>query len=579
MQQQELGIQFGKYQIYAKLAVGGMAELFLAKQPGIGNYNRTVVLKCILPHLATEEQFVTMFLDEARVVSQLNHPHICQIFEIGQVDNIYYIAMEYIRGQSFKALRKKFYSQPKLLASPYDMAAAAMHQVAVALHYAHTAVNDQGQPLNIVHRDVSPSNLLITYKGIVKLVDFGVAKASIQVHKTRAGMIKGKYRYMSPEQLLGGPIDHRSDIFSFGTVLYELSTNTSLFRRPSEVETIQAIHQDPILPPSSFDPHYPPQLERIVMHALERDREKRYQTMDEIRSDLENFLQTQARLRTSHDLGRLLSKLFAEEEKLDRTGAIRKPLSKSDIQRLNVDQDATVATVFSPPTKHPSGPPPTSNFSTSPPPHQENSFSLRGDSSHSFSTSSSYGASPHSSPPSSLPHHPSAPPPYPPTYQEPSASYQFYPQAPVNSSGKGLTLLIIFLSTILLLGGAYLFWQHQIKHTVQKNPNKENLHFYIRKIKSAIKSKDYIKASSLLEEFKKLKGARNHRFWIKHTQQYLRIAPQYDMAERFYREGDYLASRKILKTLLINYPSSERVRLLMHKVNDKLKRSSSSPQK
>lgn len=281
-------IQFGKYEIFRKLALGGMAELYLAKQRGVGGFERTVVVKCILPQYATDPQFVTMFLDEARIASQLNHPNIVQIYEIGEVSGLYYISMEYVRGPNFKALRKALYHQSNSV-DP-SLVAGIMVQVCAGLHHAHCAADQNGNPLNIVHRDVSPTNLLLTFEGNAKLVDFGVAKASIQEHETKAGMVKGKYRYMSPEQILAHPIDHRSDIYALGAILYELSTGVVLFQRRSEAETIRAVYMDPIVPPSAILEDYPPELERIVMKALERDANDRYPTADAMRRDLDHFL-------------------------------------------------------------------------------------------------------------------------------------------------------------------------------------------------------------------------------------------------------------------------------------------------
>ncbi|HAA55831.1 MAG TPA: serine/threonine protein kinase, partial [Myxococcales bacterium] len=187
--QDELGVQFGKYQIFAKLAVGGMAELYLAKQPGIGGFSKTVVLKCILPHLANDDEFITMFLDEARVVAPLDHPNIIHIYEIGEATGMYYIVMEYIRGQNLKVFRKRLYRQHSRV-NPYLIAAGIVSQVAGGLYYAHTAIDDDGQPLELVHRDISPTNLIVGYNGTVKVVDFGVAKATNQQHHTTAGTIK-----------------------------------------------------------------------------------------------------------------------------------------------------------------------------------------------------------------------------------------------------------------------------------------------------------------------------------------------------------------------------------------------------
>lgn len=330
--QQEVLIQFGKYEIFRKLALGGMAELYLAKQRGLGGFERTVVVKCILPQYSTDPQFLTMFLDEARIASQLNHPNIVQIYEIGEVHDLYYIAMEYVKGPNFKALRKALfhhYGHPAL-----ELIAGIMAQACAGLHHAHCATDYYGQPLAIVHRDVSPTNLLLTFEGTVKLVDFGVAKASIQEHQTVTGMVKGKYRYMSPEQILAQSIDHRSDVYSVGAVLYELTTGVVLFQRNSEAETIRAVYMDPVIPPSTVIEGYPPALERIVMKALERDVNLRYQTADEIRRDLEQYMYTSGTYFGPQQIAEALRDMFTHIFEPSLSGDVGSALTRNDYVRF-----------------------------------------------------------------------------------------------------------------------------------------------------------------------------------------------------------------------------------------------------
>lgn len=331
--QEELGVQFGKYRVFAKLAVGGMAELFLAKQPGIGGFQKTVVLKCILSHLAQEADFLQMFLDEARIASPLNHPNIVQIYEIGEQAGVYYIAMEYIRGQNLREFRQRLYRHHPDV-RPYNLCAGILAQVAAGLHYAHTALDDHGHPLLIVHRDVSPTNLLLSYNGVVKLVDFGVAKATSQQHQTSAGTIKGKYRYMSPEQIRGQDLDQRSDVFSLGIVLYELSTNVGLFGRQHDAEVIDAVRNARVTAPSKYRADYPKILEEIVMMALALDPNDRFQTADEMRAALEVYMREENLYYGTAQLAELMQFLFPNEQMQSHTGTHLLPLSPTDFVRF-----------------------------------------------------------------------------------------------------------------------------------------------------------------------------------------------------------------------------------------------------
>lgn len=329
----EIGVQFGKYRVFARLATGGMAELFLAKQPGIGGFRKTIVLKCILPHLAKEEQFVQMFLDEARIAASLEHPNIVRILEIGEQVGVYFIAMEFIRGQSLREFRKRLYKQRPTKFSPYAVSAAILAQASAGLHYAHTAVDDDGYPLQIIHRDVSPTNILVSYNGVAKIVDFGVAKATTQQHRTSAGTIKGKYRYMSPEQIANKDLDNRSDIFSLGIILYEMTTNVGLFGRRSEIEVIKAVSEAQVMAPSKFDRSYPEALETIVMKALAKERDLRYNSADELRGDLEKFMHESGEYFGTAQLAELTQEFFPDEQRTDQTG-IFSPLTPADLVRF-----------------------------------------------------------------------------------------------------------------------------------------------------------------------------------------------------------------------------------------------------
>jgi serine/threonine protein kinase len=212
--------RLGRYTLDSKLAVGGMAEVFLATQSGPRGFEKVCVVKRMLPHLADEENFVRMFLDEARLAAQLNHPGIAQIFDFGEVNGSYFLAMEYVPGDSLRKIVKDHGRRGAFIPPAY--CARMVADAAAALHYAHNAVGTNGQPLKVIHRDVSPQNILLGSTGVVKLIDFGVAKARSATQKTAEGLVKGKFAYMSPEQIRGQPLDQRSDIFSLGLVLYEL---------------------------------------------------------------------------------------------------------------------------------------------------------------------------------------------------------------------------------------------------------------------------------------------------------------------------------------------------------------------
>jgi serine/threonine protein kinase len=238
-QQQRDTARFGRYRLIDRIAVGGMAEIFLAHQKHDDGHESPVVIKRIRPHLSKHAAFVKMFLNEARLASQLNHPNVVQIHDLGKIAESYFIAMEYVAGRDMRRVVPK----AEALGIPFPLVYAVKiaSQVCAGLHHAHTKVDLYGNPLNIVHRDVSPENVVVAFDGSVKILDFGIAKAANQVEQTRTGEIKGKLSYMSPEQCLGKPLDCRSDIFSLGVVLYEWLTGFKLFTGESEVAVMRSI--------------------------------------------------------------------------------------------------------------------------------------------------------------------------------------------------------------------------------------------------------------------------------------------------------------------------------------------------
>jgi eukaryotic-like serine/threonine-protein kinase len=276
--------KFGKYELIAHLATGGMAEIYVARQTGIAGFEKLLVIKRILPHLAREELFVKMFFDEARIAARLSHQNIVQIYDLGHVDDQYFIAMEYLEGESLAKMMRKI-RKSKTPLSP-ALAAGIALQVCEGLHYAHTMVGPDGEALQVVHRDVNPQNVFVLYAGGVKLVDFGIAKATNRFSHTSTGMLKGKYGYMSPEQIKNLPLDARSDVYSAGVVLWEMLTGRKLFRQSSELEILQAITEQDTPPPSAVVSNVPPELDAVCLKALQRSRELRYQTAGEMRMEL-----------------------------------------------------------------------------------------------------------------------------------------------------------------------------------------------------------------------------------------------------------------------------------------------------
>ena len=281
---------FGPYQLVKQIAVGGMAEIHLAKTRGIAGFEKFCALKMIHPNFAQDEQFIEMLIDEAKIAVQLQHVNIAQTFDLGRVGDTYYITMEFVDGADlYKILRR---GSERDVEFPVDVAAFVAKEMSTGLDYAHRKRDGAGQNLGIVHRDVSPQNVLVSNAGEVKLVDFGIAKATMKARQTAVGVIKGKYYYMSPEQAWGERLDHRSDIFSAGIVLYEMLTGQMLYLEEDINRLLDMVRRANIAPVRTLRKDVPPQLERIVMHALAKKPEDRYQSAGDLASDLERFLHT-----------------------------------------------------------------------------------------------------------------------------------------------------------------------------------------------------------------------------------------------------------------------------------------------
>ncbi|MBK7860603.1 MAG: protein kinase [Archangiaceae bacterium] len=299
----------GNYELLKKLATGGMAEVWLANQIGIEGFNRHIVVKRILPHLSEDPEFVQMFLNEAKIASRFNHPNIAQIYDLGQGDGQYFIAMEFIHGEDLGRLMRKAWSTGQWIARP--LAIRIIAEACKGLFYAHTRNDERGQPLKVVHRDISPQNILISFDGSVKLVDFGIAKAADQASMTKSGAIKGKFAYMAPEQAGGKPLDARTDIFALGLVLYELLTGVRPLKRDSELATLQAALECAIDPPSVVA-EVPAELDDVVMRALAKAPDDRYRDASAFQMALEEFLIGQRLVATSVQISELMETLFAE---------------------------------------------------------------------------------------------------------------------------------------------------------------------------------------------------------------------------------------------------------------------------
>jgi len=304
--------RIGRYRVCYRIAQGGMASVYLAKLDATAGFSKWVALKIIHPNIAAEERFVEMFLDEARLAARLDHPNLCTVFDFGEDDGRYYIAMEYLHGETLGNVARRAWSAQGAL--PRELGVRLVADAARGLHAAHELKADDGENAHVVHRDVSPENVFVTYSGNAKVVDFGVARSDDQIHeRTTTGELKGKLAYMSPEQLHERKVDRRTDVWALGVVLWEVTVGRRLFRRQTDAATVFAITRDPITPPSRLVADYPLDLEAIVLRALERDLTKRYQTAHELCRALEAWLLTSGRHAGVTEVGDFMQALFAEQ--------------------------------------------------------------------------------------------------------------------------------------------------------------------------------------------------------------------------------------------------------------------------
>ena len=309
----EVGTYFGKYFLMKKLAAGGMGEVFLAKQQGPAGFQKMLVVKKVLSHLTESKEFVEAFLGEARLAAQMNHRNIVQVFELGQESGAYFIAMEYVQGKSLRDLIDTTMRRKEKI--PAELCRSLAEQICDGASYAHNLTDMAGRSLNLVHRDLNPQNVLISYGGDVKIIDFGIAKSELSTVKTEAGMIKGKFVYMSPEQSLAKKLDKRSDVFAIGISLYEMLTGINPFHKNNIVLTLESIQRYEPPPPSEYDPGYAP-FDPIISKALAKDRDRRYSDACEMQDDLRRVVLPRPPERLGQFMGRLFRAQLEEEQKL-----------------------------------------------------------------------------------------------------------------------------------------------------------------------------------------------------------------------------------------------------------------------
>ncbi len=312
--------KIGRYQLCFELASGGMASVYLARAEGAPGFQKLVALKRIHAHLADEKEYVEMFLDEARIASRITHANVCSVFDFGEADGEYFIAMEYLVGESLSRVHRRVVANADQRTStllPARMA-RVIAQACEGLHAAHELTDADGESLHVVHRDVSAENLFVTYDGATQVVDFGIAHASQRVHHTEAGQVKGTFPYMAPEQMTAAVVDRRVDVWALGAVLWELLTLRRLFLRDTDVNTMYAVLSGEIRPPSHHRSDVPPELDAIVLKALQRSPDERWQTAREMGKALQRFLANQEDLVGPAEIADWMAELFPAGESRKR---------------------------------------------------------------------------------------------------------------------------------------------------------------------------------------------------------------------------------------------------------------------
>lgn len=338
------GQRIGKYEILTQLTLGGMAELFLAFTAGPGGFRKYVVVKRILPDVKADDQFVTMFLDEARLTAALSHPNIAQVFDLGEEEDGLYLAMEFISGQNLNQVAGACRRAQRPL--PVGFSCSVARDVLSALHYAHTFTDPTGHSQSIIHRDVAQKNVMVTYDGVTKLLDFGIAKAKGKIGRTNVGMVKGTTGYMSPEQVRGEEIDGRSDVFSAGVMLHEMLTGRRLFSAETELEEMQLILEKKVPRIEDVNPLLSEELGNVVSKALERERAQRWSSAREMAKALEKA--THKVLFDQEQVAAFMRELFAERMAATRTllesaGAPDSVLAHAAVTQLKIKGDEDIA--------------------------------------------------------------------------------------------------------------------------------------------------------------------------------------------------------------------------------------------
>ncbi|OGQ04033.1 MAG: hypothetical protein A2W61_08190 [Deltaproteobacteria bacterium RIFCSPLOWO2_01_44_7] len=303
--------QAGQYYLLEKIAQGGMAEIYKGLAYDLAGIKKTVCIKKILPHIAASREFIDMLVDEAKIAVKLNHGNIAQIYDLGKAGDDYFIVMEYVDGQNLSRINKKLLRLGKRI--PLPILCAITAEVASGLNYMHRKSDESGGSLNIIHRDISPQNIIISYSGTVKIIDFGIAKAAVKVGHTESGILKGKFAYMSPEQARGDKIDPRSDIFSLGVIFHELLTGKRLFKSSDNKETLKNVRRAKVIPPSELNPDLPKAIDEIALKALVKDRRHRYAFASDFHDDLSKFLHTHYPDFQPSQVAEFVRNLFREE--------------------------------------------------------------------------------------------------------------------------------------------------------------------------------------------------------------------------------------------------------------------------
>jgi eukaryotic-like serine/threonine-protein kinase len=322
------GMTLGRYEFLVPIAQGGMAAVWAGRLRGSRGFSKTVAIKTMLPSLSDDESFEQMFLDEAQIASRIRHPNVVEILDLGEENDVLYLVMEYVDGEPLGNLRRAAMKHGGI---PRAIAVRIVADACAGLHAAHELLDDAGQPVGLVHRDVSPQNLLVTHDGVVKIVDFGVAKAAGRTAQaTTAGQVKGKPPYMAPEQALGGVIDRRIDVFALGIILYQLTTGKHPFRGESDLVTLQNIVSDkPVVPPRAYDKEFPRLLDAAIMKALERDRDRRFLSCAEFEAALDAVFAKELPRARTEDVGKFVTAMLGKKGQ-ERRQALKDALRQAD---------------------------------------------------------------------------------------------------------------------------------------------------------------------------------------------------------------------------------------------------------